>query len=237
MSYKRYHRYSKKNPVGATKPPFADFNFHDLEAPVLRNQNMLITSIDPGIVNCGLYVNCVNTETFEQKSIHLSKLEFNKGENHYVESLKKLEEIEEKYKYFSSSHYIVIESQMAISYDNTRMGQHLITFFMTFLKNKGNRPIIIEFNSQSKTRLLGCPKGLKKPEYKVWCREKAIELLKSRGEREEKFINFLKNSKKKDDMGDAICQCEAWLMVYKGEAIQVPKPVVRQKETTIEIEE
>ena len=88
-----------------------------------------------------------------------------------------------------------------------------------------------------KTRLLGCPKGLKKPEYKVWCREKAIELLKSRGEREEKFINFLKNSKKKDDMGDAICQCEAWLMVYKGEAIQVPKPVVRQKETTIEIEE
>ena len=38
-------------------------------------------------------------------------------------------------------------------------------------------------------------------------------------------------------MGDAICQCEAWLTVYKGEAIQVPKPVVRQKENTIEIEE
>ena len=43
---------------------------------------------------------------------------------------------------------------MAISYDNTRMGQHLITFFMTFLKNKGNRPIIIEFNSQSKNKVI-----------------------------------------------------------------------------------
>ena len=115
------------------------------------------------------------------------------------------------------------------------MGQHLITFFMTYLKNKGNRPIIIEFNSQSKTRLLGCPKGMKKPEYKVWCREKAFELLESRGEKEKKFMDFLKNSKKKDDMGDAICQCEAWLIVYKGEAISVPKPIVR--EVKIEIEE
>ena len=102
---------------------------------------------------------------------------------------------------------------------------------MTMLKNKGNRPIIIEFNSQSKTRLLGCPKGLKKPEYKVWCREKASELLKSReNESEEKFINCLEKAKKKDDMGDAVCQCEAWLMVYSGEAITVPKPVSRIQE-------
>jgi hypothetical protein len=230
MSYRRHYRYSKNNATGAIKPPFASFNPHDYEAPVLRNENLIITSIDPGIVNCGLYINCINTKDFSQKSILLTKLEFNKGENHYVESLKKFTELEEKHKYFSSSHYIVIESQMAISYDNTRMGQHLISFFMTYLKNKGNRPLIIEFNSQSKTRLLGCPKGLKKPEYKKWCKEKAVDLLKSRGKSEEKFADFLEKAKKKDDLGDAICQCEAWLIVYKGESVVIPKPVVREKE-------
>lgn len=231
MPSRRFNKFSRMNPVGAVKPPFTAFNPHDYESPVLRNENMIITSIDPGIVNCGVYVVCVNTVTKTKKSLYLARLEFNNGTNHYTESIKKFQELEENHSYFSSSHYIVIESQMAISYHNTRMGQHLLTFFMTMLKNKGNRPVIIEFNSQSKTRLLGCPKGLKKPEYKVWCKNKAVELLKSReASSEEKFINCLEKSKKKDDMGDAVCQCEAWLMVYNGEAISVPRPVSRLKE-------
>lgn len=237
MSYRRYSRFNK-NPVGAYKPPFADFNPHDLEAPVVRNDNLLITSIDPGIVNCGVYVVCINMKTQERKSLYLSRLEFNREDNHYVSSIKKLSELEKEYGYFSSSHYIVIESQMAISYDNTRMGQHLISFFMTFLKNKGNRPIVIEFNSQSKTRLLGCPKGMKKPEYKVWCKNKALEVLKSRDLKyEEKFIKCLERAKKKDDMGDAICQSEAWMMIFSGEAVKIPRPVIREKKPEIVIEE
>lgn len=230
MSYRRYHRYSKKNPVGATKPPFATFNPHTYEAPVQRNENMIITSIDPGIVNCGVYVDCLNTETGKSKSLYLSRLEFNSGLNHYETSVKALDKLEKENKFFSSSHYIVIESQMAISYDNTRMAQHLITYFMTSLKDKGNRPLIVEFNSQSKTRLLGCPKGLKKPQYKKWCREKARSLLEERCEAHEaKFISCLTSSKKGDDMGDAICQSYAWKKVFNGEAIEVPKPHVREK--------
>ena len=238
MSFRKYSRYNKKNPVGSFKPPFIDFNPHDLEAPVVRNNNLLVTSIDPGIVNCGVYVNCIDLKTNEKKSLYLSKLEFNKEDNHYVSCIKILIDLEEKYGYFSSSHYIIIESQMAISYSNTRMGQHLITFFMTYLRNKGNRPIIIEFNSQSKTRLLGCPKGLKKPEYKVWCKDKALELLKSRNsEYEQKFINCLEKAKKKDDMGDAICQAEAWITVFGGEGIKIPKPFFRNNEPGIIIED
>lgn len=226
-----YRKYSKANPVGYSKPPFISYNPHDYEAPVLRNENMIITSIDPGIVNCGIYINCYNTKTSKKQSIYLARLEFNKGMDHYAESIKKLQELEKEHSYFSSSHYIVIESQMAISYQNTRMGQHLITFFMTFMKNKGNRPLIIEFNSQSKTRLLGCPKGMKKPQYKIWCREKALEILESRkNDKESKFISCMKLAKKKDDMGDAVCQCEAWMMVYNGEGIMVPKPVSRVRE-------
>jgi len=228
MAYMRRHRYGKYNPVGFSKPPFSCFNPHTLQAPVRRNENLIITSIDPGIVNCGLYVNCINMESGEERSLYLSKLEFNKGENHYVESINILDRIERENKFFSSSHYIVIESQMAVSYDNTRMAQHLITYFVSKFKDMGNRPLIMEFNSQSKTRLLQCPKGMKKPEYKKWCREKAISLLEERGqEREKKFIKYIKDSKKSDDMGDAVCQAHAWMIVFRGEAIQVPKPVVR----------
>lgn len=228
MAYRRQFKFNKNNPVGFSKPPFASFNCHDKESPVMRNKNMIITSIDPGIVNCGIYVNCINTENEEQTSLFLGKLEFNDGENHYITSANKLDQLEEEHKFFSSSHYIIIESQMAVSYDNTRMAQHLITYFTTKLKNKGNRPLVIEFNSQSKTRLLECPKGMKKYQYKKWCKEKAVEILKSRkSDKEEKFIKKLEVTKKSDDMGDAICQLHAWKMVLDGEAIKVPKPILR----------
>lgn len=242
MSYRRQFRYSKMNPTGFSKPPFAAFNPHIKEAPVMRNENMIITSIDPGIVNCGIYVNCIDTKSKKQTSIFLGKLEFNDGDNHYITSINKLDKLEEEQKFFSSSHYIVIESQMAVSYDNTRMAQHLITYFMTKLKDKGNRPLIIEFNSQSKTRLLDCPKGMKKPQYKKWCREKAISSLEERkSPKEEKFITCLKVVKKGDDMGDAVCQMYAWMKVMRGESIVVPKPVLRtplpQTKAMIEIED
>jgi hypothetical protein len=228
MSYRRQFKYSKLNPVGFSKPPFAAFNSHTKDSPVMRNENMIITSIDPGIVNCGIYVNCINTKSGKQTSLFLGKLEFNDGENHYITSINKLDKLEEEQKFFSSSHYIVIESQMAVSYDNTRMAQHLITYFSTKLKDIGNRPIIIEFNSQSKTRLLDCPKGMKKHHYKKWCKDKAIEILKSRDSKsEDKFIKILEITKKADDMGDSICQCHAWKMVMDGEAVKVPKPVLR----------
>ena len=240
MAYRRYRRFNKNNPVGFSKPPFASFNPHTRAAPVMRNENLIITSIDPGIVNCGIYVCYVNTNTGETTSLYLARLEFNKEENHYISSSKILDELEETEKYFSSSHYIIIESQMSISYDNTRMGQHLITYFINKLKDKGNRPLVIEFNSQSKTRLLDCPKGMKKVDYKKWCREKAISLLEERkSKKEEKFIMCLQGMKKGDDIGDAVCQFYAWMKVMNGESVVVPKPHVREKrpETELEIED
>ena len=242
MAYRRFHRFNKNNPVGLGKPPFATFNPHTKDAPVMRNENMIIVSIDPGIVNCGVYINCINTETNQETSIYMARLEFNREENHYSSSLKVLDQLEDSEKYFSSAHYIVIESQMAVSYDNTRMAQHLITYFMTKLKNKGNRPLVIEFNSQSKTRLLDCPKGLKKPQYKKWCREKAISFLEERkNKKEEKFITCLKVVNKGDDMGDAVCQMYAWMKVMRGESIQIPQPVMRTPvpvtKTVVEIED
>ena len=215
-----YRRYSKftNQPING-KPPYAVFIPHSTESPVTQNDNILITSIDPGIKNCGVYVNCFNVKTKKHTSVYLSRLDFSKENNHYISCIKQFDELEREHQYFSKSHYIVIEAQMTISYDNTRMGQHIISYFCTKLKNRGNMPHIIEFNSQAKTRLLGCPKGMKKQQYKRWCKQKAVDFLENRDnqEHEKEFAKCIKNSTKGDDMGDSVCQCYAWIMVLEGE--------------------
>lgn len=218
--YRRYAKFVKYQPVNG-KPPYAVYSAHSHESPVMNNDNIIITSVDPGIKNCGVYVNCFNTKTKDHTSILLTRLDFSKSteDNHYVSCVKRLDELEKQHEYFSKSHYIVIESQMTISYDNTRMGQHLITYFMTKLKNRGNMPHVIEFNSQAKTRMLGCPKGMKKQQYKRWCKQKAIEFLSSRSnqEHEKEFSRQIKTATKGDDMGDTVCQCYAWIMLLEGD--------------------
>lgn len=228
MAHRSYKKYGQNKHIGSLKPPYTEFNPHTHESPVMRNENILITSIDPGIVNCGVYTSSYNTQEKTHQSIYLERLVFNGGENHFIESMNKLDDLERKTKMFSSSHYIVIESQMTVSYDNTRLAQHLISYLMTSMKNLGNRPIIIEITSQAKTKLLECPKGLKKYYYKKWCCDKALEYLKSReNTKEESFIQKIESSKKKDDMGDAICQYYAWLKIMQGEYNRPTMPVKR----------
>ena len=226
MAHNHFKKFSKAK---SESLPYAELNPHTIEAPVMRNKNIIITSIDPGIVNCGIYTTAYDSETKKIKSIYLEKLVFNDGNNHYLNSLKKLEELENQHKLFSSSHYIVIESQMTVNYDLVRMGQHLISYFLTKLKNKGNRPLIIEITSQAKTKLLDCPKGLSKYQYKKWCTSEAIKYLKEQGqgESEKDFIYKLESAKKSDDMGDSICQFLALIKIIEGEYNRPTLPVKR----------
>lgn len=225
-SYNKYGRNKQNKKIGNLKPPFCEFNVHDTEAPIVKNDNIIVTSIDPGIVNCGVYVSCYNLKEKSHKSLYLARLTFNKGENHYIESINQLEKLEQENNFFSASHYIVIESQMTVSYDNTRLSQHLITYFMSTLKNKGSKPLIIEITSQAKTKLLGCPKGLTKYQYKKWATEKAIELLEDRGEdSENKYVQSITTNSKKDDKSDAICQYYAWIKIMEGDAMKPTMPV------------
>lgn len=233
-----YRRYKSYNQGVSGKPPYRVFNSHSHPSPVMNNDNIIITSIDPGIKNCGIYVNCFNSKTKKHTSLFLSKLNFTtdqENDNRYVNSIKQLDAIEREHEYFSKSHYIVIETQMTISYDNTRMGQNLLTYFTTKYKNRGNMPHVIEFDSKGKTKMLGCPTGMKKQEYKRWCKQKALELLKDRDneEHEKSFYNIIKQATKGDDMGDCVCQCYAWIKLLEGEV----KPDLPIKEEGFTIEE
>ena len=156
MAYRRQFRTNKN--ISSAQKPYHIFNPHNQTAPVLRNNNIIIVSIDPGIVNCGIYIGYYDIVSKETSSLYMARLSFNKSTNHYIESINQLKELEEKNNYFSLAHFILVESQMSISYNNTRMGQHLLTLISTLVKNKGNRPLVLEYNSQSKTKLLGCPK-------------------------------------------------------------------------------
>ena len=228
MAHNSYRKFSKNSKKKSS--PYAEFNPHTVESPVMRNKNIIITSIDPGIVNCGIYTAAYDTETLKIKSIYLEKLVFNREGNHYLDSLKQLLELEDNHKIFSSSHYIIIESQMTVNYDLVRMGQHLISFFLTKLKNQGNRPLVIEISNQAKTQLIDekKPKGLTKYQYKKWCTEQAIVFLNEKGGEEEKdYIHKLETSKKKDDMGDSVCQFMAWIKIMEGEYSRPTLPIKR----------
>jgi len=211
---------------GSLESPFIIYNPHQKQGPLFDGENITIVSIDPGIKNCGMYIEKINTKTDEKKSILLTRMQFDQSENYYTDSIKQFEKLEKKANLFSQAHYIIIEKQMAISYQNTRMGQHLITFFTTITRDKGNLPVVMEFSPKAKTKVLDCPPGMKKPEYKKWCYHKAVDLLKKRDSPDEqKFIDCIEIAKKKDDMGDTICQAESWWRIIKSGLFSYPEPV------------
>jgi len=230
MPPRRYRRRGGKSQIdNALAPPFNIYDPHDLPAPIYNGESIIVTSIDPGIKNCGVYVAKINLKSGKVKSLYLSRLEFSGEGSHYINSIKKLDHIEEKTGLFSKSQYIIIEQQMIVSTQNTRMGQHLQTYFLTSLRNKGKRSIIMEFTSKAKTRVLKCPpeKMKQKKDYKKWCAEKAVSILRERdNESEEKYILFLESVKKKDDVGDVICQLEAWKILIDSGIYPYPKPKI-----------
>ena len=65
MAYRRYHRFNKNNPVGLGKPPFASFNPHTRDAPVLRNDNMIIVSGE------NIYPSEIENHIYKFKGINL----------------------------------------------------------------------------------------------------------------------------------------------------------------------
>lgn len=215
-----------KTQIGGVEPPFNVFSIHTKDAPKIKpDSSILFASVDPGFKNCGFYVACLGCDK-KLKSVCLENLNFTSEEKPsdtecFLNCIKKFEE-PEIFNYMIKCHFIIIESQMSFVPRNTRMGQNLITYFTTRFKDIGNRPLVIEINSRAKTTLLGCPKGLPKTgkgNYKDWCKNKALCLLKERGG-EEAFIELIENSRKADDISDVICQLEAFLSVYNLENIK-----------------
>lgn len=96
----------------------------------------------------------------------------------------------------------LVEQQMAFGRgkQNTlalKLAQHVETYFMINYKREKK---IISFPSYHKTKILGAPKKMTKPQRKKWAVNKVTEILNLRTDEKELF-EFLKN-KKKDDLAD-----------------------------------
>ena len=196
-----------------------------------------IMSIDPGIRNCGLRVEqrrLLDNVLVDVKTVIMVRINFNEEDSqgerkdsgtvtldtsYYTRSADILDQF---IPYAIQCQYILIESQLPINYSMVRMSQHLITYLCVGVKNRGYRPLIIEIDPHLKSRLLNAPTKMKKPELKKWCRQKALEVLLARGDNV--GHDAILKVGKGDDMGDTVCQCEAWWIILCGQLHAPPLP-------------
>jgi hypothetical protein len=199
-----------KDKVDAPKPPFSVYYSHTNPHPKKyigqegkEEINCLV--IDPGSVNCGFFMFSFTPDGKKIFPLSVKRLQFRekgvRDENmHFTESIKIFDGLSQ---YIEKCHYIIIESQIGFAYNNIRISQHFISYFMTRYKDKGNFPLIVELNSKDKIRLLGC-KERKKDDYKKWSVERASKFLKEEFIFNQECIDAFEEGKQ-DDKADSIC--------------------------------
>lgn len=124
-----------------------------------------------------------------------------------IEMVKVLDEIKN---YLDDCSTILIEQQMAFGRNKNnvkalKIAQHLYSYFIF---NYSVYKEVIEFPSYNKTKILGAPKKLKKPERKKWAETMYSEILKLRGDTVS--LESQNTRKKKDDVADTCCQLQAF---------------------------
>jgi hypothetical protein len=95
-----------------------------------------------------------------------------------------------------------------------KVAETVTTYFLIKL----NGCNVVHVPSSLKTKALGAPAKLTKPQRKKWAIEKAMELLSSRGDTATlDFLTRMKKVRKQklDDVCDAMLQCEAWKLQEK----------------------
>jgi hypothetical protein len=247
----RFGKYQNKSKLG--KDPlkfFSLFNPHTLPAPFHNSSKgkwIQIGSMDPAIYFFGLRCERIY-EDGTTEAIAFSLTDFTKPgklqipevgkENfYYINTI----EILKRYcdEFLKDCHYICIESQLSFAYDMVRMSSHIIAVMCCFLKDQGNRPIIVEMDPKLKSRLLGAPpmskinttgkkmsSSAQKLALKKWCAARAREELEAEGDTESiDFMNEMKASQKEYDLGDVKCQIIVMKLLIKASSL----PKIRSK--------
>lgn len=208
----------KKSTISGKKP-YEIVHSHDVSNPKKTDSNIITFAvIDPGSVNCGLYIADYDVSNDILNPRLVQRLQFKvkgKSEDINIQYRNSVIILENYDNYFLECHYIVIETQIGFAFNNVKMGAHLRSYFMTKFRNKGNCAFIIEINSSDKIRMLGCDLKEKK-DYKKWSVTKALELLKDKYERNETCIKELESKGKKDDKADVICIGEVFKRYLKN---------------------
>lgn len=221
------------------------YNPHSLEPLVHssfieKDSNYMIgVFIDPGIRNCAIRVCKNDLITKKIETIAQLKFDFKTKKNNYNEFNYEdtfyysncYDILTENIDLFIFSHYIVIEKQLKLNFDLTKLSHHLISFFLIKLKNLGFRPLIYEIDPKQKSHQLGGKFKMTKPELKIWCKNKAIEILKNREDND--TLEFLLQCKKQDDHGDTICYDEVWWKYLENNIYNIKIPILKKNNILI----
>jgi hypothetical protein len=117
--------------------------------------------------------------------------------------------LDEYKSYWDKCSIILIEQQMSFKKGHNTMAlkiaQHVFSYF-TFCYSTFKE--IIEFPAYHKTKILGAPKKLTKPQRKKWAIEKATAIWESRNDME--MLDYVKKIKKKDDLSDCFLMCNCF---------------------------
>jgi hypothetical protein len=238
--YRRAARYNKKRQPTANKPPYAIRNPHS-KSPLVPAKHINVVAIDPGIKNCAIRVASMDLKTraittqlqmvfdFTHSSLTADSKGIGLDTAHYTNIPKVLDKYVD---FFRWSHYIVIESQLPINYDLTRMSSELMMYFTLRVRDEGYRPLIIEIDPHLKSRMLDAPPKMSKPQLKTWARNKAIEILKERGDNE--TAQMIMEVTKGDDHGDTVCYEAVWWLILQGHLHVPPLPDMTGQDVHIE---
>jgi hypothetical protein len=218
--FRRSGRFAKRsNKSKEGKDPlkfYSIFNPHDGKAPLKPKKGdwVQIASMDPAILFFGLRCERIHKDGTKE-TIEFSLTNFTKDDGkeppevgrenfYYIKAVNIISKYCEEF--LKDCHYIIIESQLSFNYDMVRLSSHIIAIMCTLLKNKGNRPLIIEMDPKLKSRLLGAP-PLKGDAVKKWCSKEARKKLAEEGDTESlDFMDECAETSKDYDLADVKCQ-------------------------------
>lgn len=174
MAFRRLARWHQPQEV----KPYVVFNPHS--GPPIEDPNIIrIAIIDPGIVKCALRVACLHRHTLRVTTEVQVLFCFKDDGPETAYYSNAYEYLDQYLPMFLQSSVILIESQLRKNYDMIRWSQHLISYMLIKVKDQGVRPLIVEIEGQTKTKMLGAPPRVN---IKQWCREYALNLLLQRGD-------------------------------------------------------
>jgi hypothetical protein len=174
-----------------------------------KNEINYIVSLDPAMKNFAVGI---EERKWGEKGSSIALFKFavrtiatDRCQSFCLDFIKEMDECAE---WWPHIHLVILENQMKVNSNASRIAQHALTYFLFRCPNA----IVVEINPKLKGRILGAPK-LKYSELKKWSIGEARKIL---AERNDAFGLGKLRKGKLDDLADVICETEAF-MEYLGE--------------------
>lgn len=130
-----------------------------------------------------------------------------------------IKKLDENKTFFDDVDHIVIEKQLKTNPNAQTIEHHVHAYF---IHRYGLTKPVVSFESRHKTRVLCCPKKIKKddklvridkPYRKKWTTDKVLNIMMERKDKTTFEYVFSKNKSKADDLSDTLCQAFAYVIL------------------------